>query len=172
MGYINQIFTMKCMLRPNISKQRNQSSFILSPHSTQVPVVEFKWLCWKMLVLANVVRLFQVYFKQTRIYVQVDGELFSLFNIQITVKYGRFLFLELFNFVIDWILNEVMQNCAGINISLYFNVTCLDHMEDVLLLGSSFLEMQDILQREYVAATLMGFKISIEKTKLVTDDEF
>ena len=57
----------------------------------------------------------------------------------------------------------------GINVSQGFNVSDLYYVGNILLLTSSFLEMQDVLHRVSVAATPVGLMFSIGKKKAVTN---
>jgi hypothetical protein len=55
--------------------------------------------------------------------------------------------------------------------SLDFNIKNFDYVEHILLLSSSSLEIQNMLQRVFVADTLIGLKISIEEKIAVINDE-
>ena len=64
-----------------------------------------------------------------------------------------------------------MKGGAEIETSPDLHVTDFDCVEDVLLLGSSFLETQDLLQRVSAVVAPKELKTSIEKTKRVTKGE-
>ncbi len=52
---------------------------------------------------------------------------------------------NLFNYIIDWILGQALQDYPGVQVGANAYVSDLAHADDIVILSSSYSEMQGLL---------------------------
>ncbi len=87
--------------------------------------------------------------------VRANGSDSMPFEIRSGVRQGCALSPTLFNYIIDWILGQALQDYPGVQVGATVHVSDLAYANDVVLLNSSYSEMQ-------------GLRINASKTKVMS----
>ncbi len=74
----------------------------------------------------------------------------------------------LFNYIIDWILGQALQNHPGVQVGANVHVSDLAYAYDIVILTSSYSEMQGLLDAVNRHATAVGMRINASKTKVMS----
>ncbi len=81
----------------------------------------------------------------------------------------------LFNYIIDWILGQALQDYPGVQVGATVHVSDLVYADDIVILSSSYSEMQGLLDAVNRHAAAVGMRINASKTKamsaLVPDEQ-
>ncbi len=81
----------------------------------------------------------------------------------------------LFNYIIDWILRQALQDYPGVQVGANVHVSDLAYADDIVILSSSYSEMQSLFEVVNRHAALVGMRINASKTKvmsaLIPDDQ-
>ncbi len=90
------------------------------------------------------------------------------FEILSDVRQGCALFPTLFNYIVDRILRQALQNYPGVQVGANVHVSDLAYADDIVVLTSSYSEMQGLLEtvKRHVAA--VGMCINASKTKVLS----
>ncbi len=67
------------------------------------------------------------------------------FEIRSGVRQGCALSPTLFNYIIDWILGQALQDYTGVQVGANVHVSDLAYADDIVILSSGFSEMQGLL---------------------------
>ncbi len=74
----------------------------------------------------------------------------------------------LFNYIIDWILLQALQDYPGVQVGANVHVSDLAYADDIVLLSSSYSEMQGLLEAVNRQAAAEGMRINVSKTKVLS----
>ncbi len=61
------------------------------------------------------------------------------------VRQGCSLSPTLFNYIIDWILRQALQDYPGVQVGANVHVSDLAYADDIVILSSSYSEMQGMI---------------------------
>ncbi len=89
------------------------------------------------------------------------------FEIRPGVRQGCALSPTLLNYVIDWILGRALQNYPGVQVGANVHVSDLAYADDIVILSSSYSEMQGLLGAVNRHAAAVGMRINASKTKVM-----
>ncbi len=90
------------------------------------------------------------------------------FEIRSGVRQGCALSPTLFNYIIDWILGQALQNHPGVQVGANVHVSDLAYANDIVILSSSYSEMQGLLEAVNRHAAAIGMRINASKTKVMS----
>ncbi len=76
--------------------------------------------------------------------------------------------LTLLNYIIDWILGQALQDYPGVQVGVNAHVADLAYADDIVILSSSYNEMQDLLEAINRHASAVGIRINASKTKVMS----
>ncbi len=68
------------------------------------------------------------------------------FEIRSGVRQGCALSPTLFNYIIDWILGQALQDYPGVQVGANVHVSGLAYADDIAILSSSYSGMQGLLE--------------------------
>ncbi len=71
-------------------------------------------------------------------------------------------------FYIDWILRQALQDYPGVQVGANIHVSDLAYAEDIVILSSSYSEMQGLLDAVNRHAAAVGMRINASKTKVMS----
>ncbi len=91
-----------------------------------------------------------------------------LFEMRSGVRQGCALSLALFNYIINWILGQALQDYPGVQVGANVHVSALAYTEDIVILSSSYSEMQGLLEAVNRHAAAVGMRIKASKTKVMS----
>ncbi len=89
------------------------------------------------------------------------------FEIRSGVRQGCALSPTLFNYIIDWILRQALQVYPGVQVGANAHVSDLAYADDIVILSSSYSEMQGLLEAVNRHAFAVGMRINASKTKVM-----
>ena len=125
---------------------------------------------WKILendgMPLKFVELMKAYYDASVSRVRVYGEETEEFLVEFGVKQGCILSPTLFNYCVDWVLENALSSYPGVQIGQNLSLTDLDYADDVGLLSDP-VEAQNMLDNVVAWADLIGLKVSTEKTKFM-----
>ncbi|KAK2701591.1 hypothetical protein QYM36_019768, partial [Artemia franciscana] len=125
---------------------------------------------WKILendgMPLKLVELMKAYYDASVSRVRIYGEETEEFLVEFGVKQGCFLSPTLFNYCIDWVLENALSSYPGAQVGQNLSLTDLDYADDVGLLSDP-VEAQNMLDSVVAWAVLIGLKVSTEKTKFM-----
>ncbi len=90
------------------------------------------------------------------------------FEIRSGVRQGCALSPTLFNYIIDWILGQAQKDYPGVQVGATVHVSDFAYADDIVILSSSFSEMQGLLDAVIRHATAVGMRINASKTKVMS----
>ncbi len=90
------------------------------------------------------------------------------FEIRSGVRQGCALSPTLFNYIIDWILGQVMQDYPGVQIGANVHVSDLAYAEDILKPSTIYIEVQGLLDANNRHTVAEGMLINASKTKVMS----
>ncbi len=93
----------------------------------------------------KLLRLIKAYYSSTKMKFRASGSDSMPFEIHSGVRQGYALSPTLFNYIIDWILGKALQNYPGVQVGANVQVSDLAYAEDIVILSSSYSEMQGLL---------------------------
>ncbi len=73
----------------------------------------------------------------------------------------------LFNNIIEWILGQAQKYYPGVQVGATIHVSDLAYADDIVILSSSFSEMQGLLEAVISHAVAVGMRINASKTKVM-----
>ncbi len=74
--------------------------------------------------------------------------------------------LPVFNYIIDWILGQALQDYPGVQVGATVHVSDLTYADDIVILSGSYSEMQGLLDAVNWHAAAVGMRINASKTKV------
>ncbi len=74
----------------------------------------------------------------------------------------------LFNYIIDWILGQALQDYPGVQVGANVHVSDLAYAHDSVIINSSYSETQGLLEAANRHATAVGTRINASKTKVMS----
>ncbi len=74
----------------------------------------------------------------------------------------------LFNYIIDWILDQALQDYPEIQVGANAHVSDLAYADHIVILSSSYSEMQGLLEAVDRHAAEVGLRINASKTKVMS----
>ncbi len=74
----------------------------------------------------------------------------------------------LFNYIIEWILRQALQDYPEVQVGANVHVSDLAYSDDIVILSSSYSEMQGLLDAVNRHATAVGMCINASKTKVMS----
>ncbi len=83
------------------------------------------------------------------------------------VRQGCALSPTLFNYIIDWILGQALRDYPGVQVGATVHVSDLAYADDIVILSSSYSEMQGLLEAANRHAAAVGMRINAPKTKVM-----
>ena len=95
-----------------------------------------------------------------------DGMPLKFVELMKALKQGCVLSPTLFNYCIDWVLENSLSSYPGAQVGQNLSLTDLDYADDVGLLSDP-IEAQNMLDSVVTWADLIGLKVSTEKTKFM-----
>ncbi len=90
------------------------------------------------------------------------------FEIRSGVRQGCALSPTLFNYIIDWILGQALQDYSGVQVGATVHVSDLAYADDIVILSSSYSEMQGLLEAVNRHAAAVYMRINASKTKVMS----
>ncbi len=66
--------------------------------------------------------------------------------------------------MIDWILGQALQDYPGVQVGANVHVSGLAYADDIVILGSSYSEIQGLLEAVNRHVTAVGVRINASKT--------
>ncbi|KAK2709579.1 hypothetical protein QYM36_013299 [Artemia franciscana] len=125
---------------------------------------------WKILendgMPLKFVELMKAYYDASVSRVIIYGEETEEFLVEFGVKQGFVLSPTLFNYCIDWVLENALSAYPGAQVGQNLSLNDLDYADDVGLLSDP-VEAQNMLDSVVVWADLIGLKVSTENTKFM-----
>ncbi len=90
------------------------------------------------------------------------------FEIRSGVRQGCVLSPTLFNYKINWILHQSLQDYPGVQVGASVHVSDLAYADDIVILSSSYREMQVLLEAVNRHVAALGMHINASKTKVMS----
>ncbi len=90
------------------------------------------------------------------------------FEIRSGVRKGCALSPTLFNYKIDWILRQALQDYPGVQVGASVHVSDVAYADDIVILGSSYSEMQGLLEAVNRHVATVSMRINASKTKVMS----
>ncbi len=113
----------------------------------------------------KLLRLIKAYHSLAKMKVRASGSDPMPLEISSGVRQRCALSPNLFNYIIDWILGQALQDYPGVQVRANVHVSDLAFADDSVILSSSYSEMQSLLEAVYRHATALGMHINTSKTK-------
>ncbi len=102
---------------------------------------------WRIVAVDGMpLRLIRAYYSSTKMKIWACGSDSLSFKIRSGVQQGCALSLTIFNYIIDWILGQALQDYPGIQVGAYVHVSDLTYADVTVMLSSSNSEMQGCLK--------------------------
>ncbi len=100
---------------------------------------------WQIMAVDGVppklLRLIKAYYSSTKMKVRASGSDSMPFEIRSGVRQGCALSPTLFNYIIDWILRQALQDYPGVQVGANVHVSDLAYADDIVILNSSYSKM-------------------------------
>ncbi len=105
---------------------------------------------WRILAVEGMppklLRLIEAYYSSTKMKIRASGSDSMPFEIRSGVRQGCGLSPTLFNYIIDWILGQALQDYPGVQVGAKVHVSDLAYANDIVILSNSYSEMQGQLE--------------------------
>ncbi len=90
------------------------------------------------------------------------------FEIRFGVRQGRALSPTLFNYKIDCIIDQALQDYPGVQVRANVHVPDLAYADDIVILSSSYSEIQGLFEAINRHTATVGIRINASKTKVMS----
>ncbi len=90
------------------------------------------------------------------------------FEVRSGVRQGCALSPTLFNYIMNWILGQVLRDYRGVQVGVNVYVSDLAYTDDIVILSSSYSEMQDMFEAINRHAAAVDVCINTSKTKVMS----
>jgi hypothetical protein len=171
-GCIDQIFTLRRILEHRFKFQQATTACFIDFRAA-FDSIDRESL-WNIMLHdgmpPKLVNLIRSYYSATKARVRVYGEESSDFDLRTGVRQGCPLSPVLFNYAIDWILDNSLRDYRGVQVSEDFWIADLEYADDVVLLGESPDSLQPALDRINHYAATIGLEINASKTRFFCTD--
>ncbi len=114
----------------------------------------------------KLLRLIKAYYSSTKMKITASGSDSMPFEIRSGVRQGCVVSPTLFNYIIDWILCQALQDYPGAQVGANVHVSGLAYADNIVILSSSYSEIQGLLEAVNRHAAAEGMRISTSKTKV------
>ncbi len=74
----------------------------------------------------------------------------------------------LLNYIIDWSFGQALQDYPGVQVGANVHVSVLTYADDIVILSSSYSEMQGLLEAVNCHAAAVGMRINASKTTVMS----
>ncbi len=115
----------------------------------------------------NALRLIKAYYSSTKITVRASASDSMSFEIRSGVRQGCALSPDFFNYIIDCILGQALQNYPGVQVGASVHMSNLAYADDIVIRSSNYSEMQGLLEAVNRHAAAVGMHINASKTKVI-----
>ncbi len=112
--------------------------------------------------------LIKAYWSLTKMKVRASGSDSMPLEIRSGFRKGCALSPTLFNYIIDWILGQSLQDYSGVQVGANVHVSDLAYAGDITILSRSYSEMQGQLETANRHAAAVGMRINASKTKVMS----
>ncbi len=112
--------------------------------------------------------LIKAYYSSTKMKVRASGSDSMPFETRSGVRQGCALSHTLFNNIIDWILGQALQDYPGVQVGANVHVSDLAYADYIVILSSSYSDMQGLLEAVNRHAATVGMRIYASKTKVMS----
>nr|VZI49593.1 unnamed protein product [Spirometra erinaceieuropaei] len=167
-GCADQIFTLRRILEFGHSYQQ-PTAVCFVDFAAAFDSVQRESL-WRIMALdgvpAKIIAMIKAYYRSTTARVLVRNNLSQPFAIRSGVRQGCILSSILFNYAIDWILGRALRDSDGVEFAPGHRLTDLDYADDIVLLASSFGDLQSMVSQVNENAESVGLSINAGKTKV------
>ncbi len=72
------------------------------------------------------------------------------------------------NYIIEWILDQALQDYPGVQVGVNVHVSDLAYADDIGIISNSYREMQGLLQAVYRHTAAVGMRTNALKTKVMS----
>ncbi len=117
----------------------------------------------------KLLRLIKAYYALTKMKVRASGSDSIPFENSSGVRQGCALSPTLFNSIIDWILGQVLQDYPGVQVGANVHVSDLAYADDIVILSSSYREMQGLLEAANHHSAAVGIRIKASNTNAMSE---
>ncbi len=83
-------------------------------------------------------------------------------------SFGAFIPELLSNYKIEWILGQALQDYPGVQVGANVHVSDLAYADDIVMLSSSYTELQGLLEADNRHAAAVGMRNNASKTKVMS----
>ena len=169
-GCIDQIFTLRRLLEHRYKNQQPTTALFID-FKTAFDSIDRDAL-WNIMIADGIppklVRLIKAYYTATTARVRVLGADSPTFSLTAGVRQICPMSPVLFNFAIDWIMNQATEVSDGCWLSPECKMTDLDYADDIVILGDTPSNLQPMLDKISLFSMKVNLKINVSKTKLFT----
>ncbi len=116
----------------------------------------------------KLLRLIKVYYSWVEMNVRASVSESMPFEIRSGVQQGCALSPTLFNYIIDWILDQALQDYPEVQVGTNVRVSDLAYADDIVILSSSYSDMQGLLGAANRHAAAVGMRIKASQTKVMS----
>ncbi len=117
---------------------------------------------------SKLLRQIKVYYASTKMKVRASGSYSMPFEIRSGVRQKCDLSPTLFNYIIECILDQALQDYTGVQVGADVHVSDLACTDDIVIFSSSYSEMQGLLEAVNRHAAAVGMCINVLKTKVMS----
>ncbi len=119
-------------------------------------------------MLQNLLGLIKAYCSSTKMKVWASGSDTLPFEFRSAVQQGCALSPTLFNYILDWILGQALQHYPRFQVGANGNAPDLANSNGIVILSSSYSEMQGLFEAVNCHATAIGMSTTASKTKVTS----
>ncbi len=115
----------------------------------------------------KLLRLMKAYYSSTKMKIRASRSDSMAFEIRSGVRQGCGFSPTLLNYIIDWILHQALQDYPGVQVGANVHVSDLAYADDIVILSSSYIEMQGLFEAVNRHAATEDMHINVSKTKVM-----
>ena len=169
-GCVDQIFTLRRVLEHRYKYQQPTVACFIDFRTAFDSINrDSLWTVIKADGLPDkLVRLMRAYYSATHARVRVYGEESPEFPLKFGVRQGCPLSPVLFNYAIDWTMEQALVDYPGVQMSNEMWISDLEFADDIVVLGDSPSALQPVLDRIESSGRSIGLIINSSKTKVLS----